>query len=75
MHPQALIIDDSAVEENHLREAAKARAPGLEIPLIELPQGGPKRLTWLTKLDSSSLAGRPIGTKNNTPPDSDQMID
>lgn len=56
MHPQALIVDAS-MEENYFLTAARKRAPELNIPLIELPQHAPSRLAWITKLDSSSLAG------------------
>jgi hypothetical protein len=58
MHPQALIVDDLSKEESffarHISEGAKA----MHINRIEIPHGEIKQLAWITKLDSSSLAGK-----------------
>lgn len=58
MHPQAVFVDASGNEEEYFLPAARAQASEEGIPsLIELPEGAQKRLGWITKLDSASLAG------------------
>ncbi|KAM0323473.1 hypothetical protein ACHAQA_008752 [Verticillium albo-atrum] len=56
MHPQAIIVDTTEQEEFWFRKGAKLQSAFMGTPLIELPENAAKRLGWLTKLDSSSLA-------------------
>ncbi|KAL2023399.1 hypothetical protein VTK56DRAFT_2756 [Thermocarpiscus australiensis] len=56
MHPQALLVDSSGVEEDYFLAAVRKQAPALGIPVIGLPDNAHSRLAWITKLDSSSLA-------------------
>jgi hypothetical protein len=56
MHPQAMFID-THTEERFLLEGIRTQASALKIPLLELPAESGNRLAWMTKLDSSSLAG------------------
>ncbi len=56
MHPQAIVIDASAAEEPYFQAGMRKHAKDKKTPLIELPRNGAKRLGWLTKLDSASLA-------------------
>lgn len=57
MHPQAMIIDASGLEEDYFLTSMRKQAPDLSIPLIELPENSITQLGWISKLDSSSLAG------------------
>jgi hypothetical protein len=57
MHPQALIVDASGLEEDYFLAGVRKQAPVSGIPLVELPGDAHSRLAWITKLDSSSLAG------------------
>lgn len=61
MHPQAMLVDASGVEDDYFLAAIRKQAPILNIPLIELPENAHSRLGWLTKLDSSSLGGKCAG--------------
>lgn len=56
MHPQAIIVDAEA-EESVFLESARAQVAkeNLPAPIIELPAGAEDRLSWLTKLDATSL--------------------
>ncbi|KAK3948451.1 hypothetical protein QBC32DRAFT_381371 [Pseudoneurospora amorphoporcata] len=56
MHPQAVLVDASGEEEEYFLVAARAQASEEGFPVIELPEGAQKRLGWMTKLDSASLA-------------------
>ncbi|KAK3688525.1 hypothetical protein B0T22DRAFT_459652 [Podospora appendiculata] len=56
MHPQAMLVGASIAEEGYFLDAISKKARALGIPLLQLPEGSPKRLAWMTKLDSSSLA-------------------
>ena len=58
MHPQALLVDVSGMEEDYFLASIRKQAPISGIPLIELPEHAPSRLGWIVKLDSSSLAGK-----------------
>ena len=58
MHPQALLVDASGMEEDYFLASIRKQAPISGIPLIELPEHAPSRLGWIVKLDSSSLAGK-----------------
>jgi hypothetical protein len=57
MHPQALLVDASGLEEDYFLAGTRKQAPASGIPLIELPENAHSKLAWVTKLDSSSLAG------------------
>jgi hypothetical protein len=41
-------------------DAIRKEATESHIPLLELPEKSPSKLAWMTKLDSSSLAGEPF---------------
>ncbi|KAK0641638.1 hypothetical protein B0T16DRAFT_218645 [Cercophora newfieldiana] len=56
MHPQVVIVDASDSESGLFLEAARVQLRSMKIPIIELPENSPSKLTWLTKLDSASLA-------------------
>ncbi|KAK3323504.1 hypothetical protein B0T19DRAFT_450275 [Cercophora scortea] len=56
MHPQAILVDTSTAEEGYFLDAISKKARALGIPVLQLPEGAPKRLAWMTKLDSASLA-------------------
>ncbi|KAK4039109.1 hypothetical protein C8A01DRAFT_36942 [Parachaetomium inaequale] len=56
MHPQALVVDTSGLEEDYFLAGVRKQAPVSGIPLVELPGNAHSRLAWITKLDSSSLA-------------------
>ena len=58
MHPQAVIVDASAIEDNYFLEAIRMQAKGMGVPVIELPQDSQKHLAYMTKLDSSALGGK-----------------
>lgn len=58
MHPQAVIVDASTIENVHFLRAIRMQARGMGIPVIDLPQDSQKHLAYMTKLDSSSLAGK-----------------
>lgn len=58
MHPQAVFVDSSGDEDEYFLPAARAQASEEGFPLIELPESAQKRLGWITKLDSASLAGK-----------------
>lgn len=62
MHPQAMIIDASGLEEDYFLTSMRKQAPDSGIPLIELPENSVTQLAWISKLDSSSLAGMNINT-------------
>ena len=55
MFPQAILIDNSGVEDEFFLKALRERAPALGKTLIELPGNAEQSLRWITKLDSSSL--------------------
>jgi hypothetical protein len=63
MHPQAVVIDASGLEEDYFLAGFRKQAPAEGIPLIELPKNAHSRLAWIMKLDSSSLAGRKARTR------------
>ncbi|KAL2153283.1 hypothetical protein VTH82DRAFT_4438 [Thermothelomyces myriococcoides] len=56
MHPQAVIVDASDSEEDYFLSGIRRQAADSRIPLIELPENARSRLSWITQLDSSSLA-------------------
>lgn len=56
MHPQAIITDDSAVEDSGFTIAMRAMAKTMRRALIEIPDGRYEDWLWMTRLDSASLA-------------------
>jgi len=56
MHPQAVIIDGSDAEEDYFVNTIRSPSSDVAFNIIELPKDGPRRLGWITKLDSSALA-------------------
>ncbi|TLD21253.1 hypothetical protein PspLS_08983 [Pyricularia sp. CBS 133598] len=56
MNPQAIIVDNYAVEETYFMETMKSHVTTHETTLIEMPSHGLEKLSWMTKLDSASLA-------------------
>lgn len=58
MHPQAIIVDATADEEKYFLSGLRDQVRSMAVALIELPENPNTRMSWITKLDSSSLAGR-----------------
>lgn len=57
MHPQAIIMDDSAIEDKPFTRALRARGKEYRRPVIEIPEGAYEEFMWITRLDSGSLGG------------------
>ncbi len=57
MHPQVLLIDDSAREDEFFVTALRSKAMEIAKGIIELPSDAIEKMMWLTRLDSGSLAG------------------
>lgn len=57
MHPQAILVDASDIEERSFIAALKQQMAkqSLQAPIIELPSHAEEHLSWITKLDASSL--------------------
>jgi hypothetical protein len=58
MHPQAVIIDNSGIENLWFLKAMRDRSSLMGKTLIELPDGVHQSIRWMTRLDSSSLQCR-----------------
>lgn len=56
MHPQAIIMDDSAEEDGHFTRAMRQKAKELHKALIEVPKGRYEDFLWMTRLDAGSLS-------------------
>jgi hypothetical protein len=56
MHPQAIITDDSSVEDAPFTRAVRLKGKIHNHPVIEIPQGAYEDFLWMTRLDSGSLA-------------------
>ncbi|KAG6009595.1 hypothetical protein E4U21_001962 [Claviceps maximensis] len=56
MHPQAVILDSTAAEDNYFLAPARDQILSTSAALIELPDQPGKNLGWILKLDSSALA-------------------
>lgn len=58
MHPQAIIVDSSGVEDPLMLKSIQKQANKMEIgqAVIELPGSAVDRLSWTSKLDSQSLS-------------------
>lgn len=61
MHPQAVIIDNSGIEDLWFLKAMRDQASLMGKTLIELPGDVEQSLRWITRLDSSSLKCKCIG--------------
>lgn len=73
MHPQAIIMDDSTIEDEIFTRVMRKRSQDLGRPLIEIPAGSYEQFMWVTRLDSGSLASwfRPnINILVHAPPES-----
>lgn len=57
MHPQAIIVDGSGAEEWFFQKGARSHSKASSNTLIEVPAPATS-VTWITKLDSSSLRGK-----------------
>lgn len=55
MHPQAVIIDDSHVEDAFFIRALRSKLAVLVTPLIEIPKGKYEDFLWMTRLDTGGL--------------------
>jgi len=55
MHPQAVIVDGTDMEETYFAEGLRNHDSLKGTPVIELPHGGVRKLAWMTRLDSASL--------------------
>lgn len=57
MHPQAVIIDSTTVEEEYFLAPARDQILSTSAALIELPERPRKSLAWMSKLDARALSG------------------
>ena len=67
MHPQAIIVDGSSLEDPFLLRGVRKQIPKMDVSLLELPEEAEKHLRWITKLDSRSLSGRGSTTQLRLP--------
>ncbi|RTE73992.1 hypothetical protein BHE90_011591 [Fusarium euwallaceae] len=56
MHPQAIIVDGSHLEDDFFLRSIRDQVMGTKSALIELPDKPEKRFSWISKLDASSLS-------------------
>ncbi|KAK0934239.1 hypothetical protein LTR29_014157 [Friedmanniomyces endolithicus] len=56
MHPQAIIMDDSELEDAFFVRAMRYKAGEIGRALIEIPAGRYEDFLWMTRLDSGSLS-------------------
>lgn len=57
MHPQAIIVDGSHLEDDYFLRAIRDQVMATKSALIELPDKPETRFSWISKLDASSLSG------------------
>jgi hypothetical protein len=55
MHPQAIITDDSSIEDAPFTRAVRLKGKIYNHPVIEIPEGAYEDFLWMTRLDSGSL--------------------
>ncbi|KAI4720778.1 hypothetical protein E4T48_02994 [Aureobasidium sp. EXF-10727] len=55
MHPQAVITDDSSVEDAFFIRALRSKLATQATPLIEIPKGKYEDFLWMTRLDTGGL--------------------
>ena len=60
VHPQVILIDNPSREDAFFVNALRSKAMEIGKSLIELPADATENLMWITRLDSSSLAGELI---------------
>ncbi|KAJ4310097.1 hypothetical protein N0V84_011147 [Fusarium piperis] len=56
MHPQAIIVDGSHLEDDYFLRSIRDQVMGTKSALIELPDKPETRFSWISKLDASSLS-------------------
>jgi len=56
MHPQAIITDDSSIEDAAFTRAVRTKGRLYSLPVIEIPEGSYEDFLWMTRLDSGSLS-------------------
>ncbi|CAK4031411.1 hypothetical protein DOTSEDRAFT_74243 [Lecanosticta acicola] len=56
MHPQVVIMDDSAREDAFFTKAMRTKAKEFGKSLIEVPGGRYEQFLWITRLEAGSLA-------------------
>lgn len=56
VHPQAIITDDSKVEEAFFTRGMRAKATDFFKTLIEVPAGKYEEFLWMSRLDAESLS-------------------
>ncbi|KAK4986187.1 hypothetical protein LTR50_005479 [Elasticomyces elasticus] len=56
MHPQAIVMDDSASEDVFFVKGIRAKAQEQGHPIIEIPRGKSEDFVWMTRLDTESLS-------------------
>ncbi|KAF2432644.1 hypothetical protein EJ08DRAFT_648077 [Tothia fuscella] len=56
MHPQAVITDDSIVEDSFFVRQLRLKSVELGFSIIEIPQDKSDRLKWIARLEARSLA-------------------
>ncbi|KAI8723546.1 hypothetical protein NCS52_00210400 [Fusarium sp. LHS14.1] len=56
MHPQAIIVDGSHLEDDYFLRAIRDQVMATKSALIELPDKSETRFSWISKLDASSLS-------------------
>ncbi|KAK0936257.1 hypothetical protein LTR29_012177 [Friedmanniomyces endolithicus] len=56
MHPQAIIMDDSTLEDAFFVRAMRYKAGEIGHALIEIPAGRYEDFLWMTRLDAGSLS-------------------
>jgi hypothetical protein len=56
MHPQAIITDDSLVENAPFTRAMRTKGKEYHHPIIEVPDGAYEDFLWMTRLDAGSLS-------------------
>jgi hypothetical protein len=56
MHPQAIITDDSLVEDAPFTRAMRVKGKEHHHPVIEIPDGAYEDFLWMTRLDAGSLS-------------------
>ncbi|KAI8679738.1 hypothetical protein NCS57_00252400 [Fusarium keratoplasticum] len=56
MHPQAIIVDGSHLEDDYFLRSIRDQVMATKSALIELPDKPETRFSWISKLDASSLS-------------------
>jgi hypothetical protein len=77
LHPQAVIMDDSLLEDGFFVRGMRNKTEVLGIPLIEVPKEQSDKLMWMTRLDAGSLRSwhKPsVDILIQVPPDSSSVL-